>query len=132
MGGAGWVVAGATGGGKGEGVNIKSRVALMPCLACCAMGVPDTPAELHHPLTPGKRRIHADAVVPLCPTHHRAGKSDGEYVGRHNGARAFAARYGTDAEMWERVRAVLVAEGRTESFLHADATACATEQTDPA
>lgn len=85
-------------------MNLKSRIALMPCLACEMDGIGDTPAELHHPLTPGKRRIHVNCVVPLCPTHHRAGQASGMYVGRHNGAREFAKRYGTDAELWARVR----------------------------
>lgn len=97
-------------------MNLKQRIALMHCLACEADGIPDTPAELHHPLTPGKRRVHQDCVIPLCPTHHRAGQRDGMYVGRHNGARAFAERYGTDAELWERVRARLEGMGVQVNF----------------
>jgi len=83
-----------------------ARVAELGCMACRQIGYMDTPAELHHPRTGagvGQRSSDFD-VIPLCPIHHRTG---GYGVAFHAGRRAFEAIYGTEAELLEKVRALL-------------------------
>ena len=74
------------------------------CIACLLEGRPRTPADLHHPLS-GGRRQGTGVVAPLCPWHHRGvnlwSKTDAE-VERILGPslartpRQFRDRYGSD------------------------------------
>lgn len=83
----------------------------MACIACELSGLGESRAELHHPLTAGRRRVHPDCVIPLCPTHHRLGVNTKLAVSRHPWAREFERRYGTDLELWAIIRSRLVAAG---------------------
>lgn len=70
-----------------------SRVAGLGCILCRSLGIPDTPAEIHH-LREGQGAAQRGSdwlAVPLCPEHHRGGS------GVHGlGVRGFAARYKLD------------------------------------
>jgi len=50
-----------------------SRVAGLGCIVCRRMGLPDTPAEIHHPrFAAGAGQRASDFLaIPLCPYHHR-------------------------------------------------------------
>lgn len=82
-----------------------SRVASLGCILCRRHGVPDSPAELHHPRTgAGAGRKSSDwDVIPLCYPHHR-GSNDALHV---LGRKEFERRYGvTELELLEEVRAL--------------------------
>ena len=64
------------------------RVASLGCVLCKQMGVPDSPAEVHHLFDTTNRSDWL--VAPLCPSHHRGPR------GFHGmGQRAFEAAYRT-------------------------------------
>lgn len=77
-----------------------AKVAQYPCMVCEAW-----PVELHHPLGAGfgLRGGHMD-VLPLCPFHHRLGPF-GEAI--HNGTKTFEAKYGTHAELLQRLKTMM-------------------------
>ena len=76
-----------------------TRVAALGCLICCK------PAMLHHVTGAGMGLKSSNYdVIPLCPYHHQQGDF-GEAV--HNGTEEFESRYGTQAEMLEKVRQML-------------------------
>ncbi|MND38628.1 hypothetical protein D3C76_47660 [compost metagenome] len=82
-----------------------SRVVAIGCIACLISGMPGTPAEVHHPragVGKGKKASHFDAI-PLCPAHHR-GTMHPQEPSIHLAKRAFIERFGTEAELLERVR----------------------------
>lgn len=83
------------------------RVAALGCLCCALEGHPDTPALIHH-IRAGQglsqRASHYD-TLPLCELHHVG--TDSHYPSIHRAKRAFEARYGTERELLERVRALL-------------------------
>lgn len=65
-----------------------NRVAELGCCLCRhALGMPGTPAEIHHIRKAGRRN---DApVIPLCPEHHRGN------TGIHGlGAKGFLRMWG--------------------------------------
>lgn len=76
------------------------KVAAIPCLICGYH-----PVELHHPLGAGLslRGKHMD-VIPLCVKHHRTGNF-GEAI--HNGTKTFEAKYGTHAELLQRLQTMM-------------------------
>lgn len=50
----------------------KNRVAALGCMVCQALGLGQTPAQLHH-IREGQgmgQRASDWLVVPLCPDHH--------------------------------------------------------------
>lgn len=77
------------------------KVAELGCIICFR------PAEIHHLIglqygsCKGKK---SSDVIPLCPHHHRHGDF-GEAV--HNGTKTFEERYGTQAELLNKVRRML-------------------------
>lgn len=74
-----------------------SKVASMGCIVCANMGMPGTPAEVHHINngTMGKRASNYE-VIPLCPAHHRTG---GYGVAVHAGRKAWESNFGTEREL---------------------------------
>jgi len=82
-----------------------SRLAEMGCILCRVLGMPGTPAEIHH-LRSGAgmgQRAPDHRTIPLCPEHHRGNS------GLHGlGTREFARVYGLDEEaLLERVEELL-------------------------
>lgn len=68
----------------------------LPCMLCMYLGIADdTPAEMHHPLS-GGRRIGKDVVLALCPPHHRGAPN---VVGISQNRRAWEKYYGTNEEV---------------------------------
>ena len=69
------------------------RVARVGCILCrTALGVKDSPAEIHHIRRFGGKRS-TSPVIPLCPEHHRGNS------GVHGlGAKGFEAKWGTSQE----------------------------------
>ena len=62
-------------------------------------------AEYHHCRSgAGMGQRNHGQGLPLCPSHHRHGPF-GEAI--HNGAKTFAARYGTESELVEYVEKLL-------------------------
>lgn len=69
------------------------KVASVGCILCrAALGVKDSPAEIHHIRRFGGKRS-TSPVIPLCPEHHRGNS------GVHGlGAKGFEAKWGTSQE----------------------------------
>lgn len=79
-------------------------VAELGCVACRRIGIPDTPAELHH-VRDGQglaQRASNFEVIPLCPQHHRLGP-DAIHQSKHN----FTARFGSERELLEETLRLL-------------------------
>ena len=65
------------------------------CVACRKDGH-ETPAEVHHIISGGRRMGHL-FTIPLCPEHHRG---DGRIVPSvHFAKRTFVMRYGSELEL---------------------------------
>ena len=85
-----------------------SRVADLGCIACLIAGNAGTPAELHHPRAnagAGQKAPDSD-VLPICPPHHR-GTNHPAVPSIHRDRLKFIATFGTEAQLLERVRALL-------------------------
>ncbi len=70
----------------------------VPCMLCWHLsnGEVESPAEMHHPLS-GGRRIGKDVVLALCQPHHRGAPG---VVGISQNRRAWEKHYGTtEAEL---------------------------------
>jgi len=88
-----------------------SKVAELGCIACLLMGMPGTPAEIHHPRAgrgKGQRASNYE-VIGLCPAHHR-GTAHPQVPSIHMAKRAFIAQFGTEQELLEHVRRLIGAE----------------------
>lgn len=66
-----------------------------------------TPPDIHH-IHKNGRRIDDFHTIPLCPTHHRLGIKTKLFVSRHPWKREFEKRYGTEMELLEKVKALLL------------------------
>lgn len=87
------------------------KVAELGCIACLLMGMPGTPAEIHHVRAGkgrGQRASHFE-VIPLCPFHHR-GTQHPHIPSIHLAKRAFIEQFGTEHELLDRVRRLIGAE----------------------
>lgn len=87
-----------------------SRVAELGCIACLSMGYLTAP-ELHHPREnagAGQKAPDSD-VIPLCPAHHR-GTEHPRVPSIHRDRLVFIERFGTEAELLAKVRALLTEE----------------------
>lgn len=85
---------------KAEKVWI-ARVVALGCVVC------KREAEYHHILkgkAMGKKASHFEGI-PLCPDHHRNG---GHGVAIHSGVKTWEAKFGTESEHLERIRAMLL------------------------
>lgn len=74
-----------------KGSRRMARVASIGCILCCAKGLGETPAEVHHLKEEcGAGQRQSDALtIGLCPEHHRG------TTGLHGlGRRAFERTYG--------------------------------------
>lgn len=72
------------------------------CVACRIDGNGFRPAAVHHILRAGVRMGHL-FTLPLCdPGHHQNGGQ--HYPSRHPWKARFEAKYGTEAELLERLR----------------------------
>lgn len=78
-------------------------VRALGCIVCHIEGKGETPAEIHHMLS-GGRRMGEMYVLPLCYWHHRSGRDDAEVTSRDHNQRRFEARYGTEMELLSKVR----------------------------
>lgn len=60
------------------------RVAALGCIVCdYVLGIPASPAEVHHIRTgQGKKRAADTKTIPLCPPHHRHGRAAFHQIGR--------------------------------------------------
>lgn len=78
------------------------------CIACRMDGMPGTPPEFHHPRagTGGGQRASDLDTIPLCRFHHE-GDDHPRTPSIHRDKLAFIARYGTEAELLERVNRLI-------------------------
>lgn len=94
---------------KSERAHIVA-VARLGCMACLTLGHRTPEVEIHHVRMGNgmaQRASHFD-VIPLCHTHHRTG---GHGVALHAGQRTWEAKFGTEAELLERVRESITQKG---------------------
>ncbi|ESZ10689.1 hypothetical protein X735_27600 [Mesorhizobium sp. L2C085B000] len=99
------------------GVNAADRAYLSRVAALgCVLVFPDTgerccsPAEIHHPRAGqgmGQRADHSQAI-PLCFAHHSAQSPLPLGHAIHKGQKSFEAIYGTEAELLQRTRGLLI------------------------
>ena len=75
-----------------------SMVADLGCLPCLMDGNPGTPATISHCHDHGYRGH--DRVYPACPVHHLATHAVPGIPNRHATPIEFAARYGTDDDLY--------------------------------
>ncbi|VTU38357.1 hypothetical protein H4CHR_04405 [Variovorax sp. PBS-H4] len=76
------------------------------CIACRIDNLGITPPAVHHILRGGRRIGHL-FTLPLCdPGHHQGGQEKGA-ISRHPYKARFEAKYGTELELLERLRAAL-------------------------
>ena len=74
------------------------------CIACRKDGHPDTPAEIHH-ITSGGRRMGHLFSLPLCSAHHRG---DGRMVPSvHFHRKAFERAYGLQGDLLAELQVAL-------------------------
>jgi len=79
------------------------KIARLGCILCrTALGVQDSPAELHHYRRFGQPRSASD-ILPLCPEHHRGN------TGVHGlGRKGFEAKWAVTQEaLLEKVNELL-------------------------
>jgi hypothetical protein len=79
------------------------KLARIGCILCrTALGVQDSPAELHHYRRFGQPRSASD-IIPLCPEHHRGN------TGVHGlGRKGFENKWGvTQDSLLEKVHELL-------------------------
>ena len=83
------------------------KVAAAGCIVCLEQTGVATIAEIHH-LKSGDRRMGHLFSIGLCFWHHRGGDKEGPYISRHPFKARFESAYGTELELLERLRAMLV------------------------
>lgn len=74
------------------------------CIACLIDGHPGTPGAVHHILCGGRRLGHLHSICLCQPGHHMDGGPD--KISRHPWKARFEARYGTEAELLARTKAI--------------------------
>ena len=82
-------------------------VAAIGCLICRRIGT-YSPALIHHVRSINGQRITRNhmLVIPICWRHHSADSPDGF----HHGSKPWQAAHGTEAELLEEVRTILLRE----------------------
>lgn len=73
------------------------------CIVCQRLDWGSTPAEVHHILGDGGRKLSHLLTIPLCMSHHRANLNNAQIVSRHNWRIEFERRYGTEMDMHAEV-----------------------------
>jgi hypothetical protein len=71
------------------------------CIACRKDGYGYEPASVHHLIKGGKRMGHL-FTIPLCIQHHQYGA-----ISRHRNHKGFNAKYGTEMELYEEMKAIV-------------------------
>lgn len=77
------------------------------CIICSIEGRGKSPSDMHHILKAG-RRVDDFHTIPLCFHHHRSGENKPDYVSRHPWRREFEKRYGSEWDLFERLKKSLV------------------------
>lgn len=86
--------------------RFMAAIAEFGCIACFLDGIAGTPAAVHHILSGGIRVGH-HCTLPLCdPGHHQPDSRTGK-LSVHYNRRAFVARYGTELELWEKIKQLI-------------------------
>lgn len=91
---------------KAEPIRDPKHLARVRALGCIVCGA--KPAEAHHP-RPGQgtgTKAGDDQAIPLCSRHHNEQHPDSWSI--HRNPREFRRDYGTEAELLDRTRALLV------------------------
>lgn len=91
---------------KSQAKTMRDLVGDIGCAVCLFhLGIEDSPGEIHHFVSGGKRISH-DAVIPLCIHHHRMGTethpSRHSATGKYGGKAVFELTYGTEWELLEK------------------------------
>lgn len=86
-----------------EEKRFMQKVAESGCLICWIYEGVYSPAEIHHIEGKTKEGAHKK-ILPLCYLHHREGSNTLGYVSRHPHRAEFEARYGTEADLYEKLK----------------------------
>ena len=78
-----------------------AKVRDLGCIVCRLFHGEQSDGDIHHVLN-GSKRAGEMFVICLCPTHHRSGRNNPEYVSRHPWRREFEKRYGTEQELLQQ------------------------------
>jgi hypothetical protein len=73
------------------------------CIVCLNEHGVRSPADMHHIHRNG-RRVDDLHTIPLCHLHHRSGLNNQECVSRHPWKKAFETRYGSEWELYAKVK----------------------------
>lgn len=76
------------------------------CIACLMEGRPGVPGAVHHLLRGGRRIGHLHSICLCDPGHHQGGQTLG-VISRHPWKARFEARYGTEAALLARSKALI-------------------------
>lgn len=83
-----------------------ARITAFGCIACYLDGNPGRRGAVHHLLRGGRRIGHLHSICLCDPGHHQGGQPQG-MVSRHPWKQRFEARYGTEAVLLERTKALI-------------------------
>lgn len=86
--------------------EFQRHVRALGCIVCRIHRRMDSPAEIHHMLSGGRRRGEM-FVLGLCFEHHRAGRNDHLCVSRDHNQRRFEAAYGTEESLLAKTRELI-------------------------
>lgn len=89
--------------------RLWGRIFDVGCMACRKEDKFSFP-EIHHCKRYG-RNDH-NYVIPLCPAHHRPTAGIDGVLNRHEHTKEFAAKYGTDAELYVECMEIINKRGR--------------------
>ena len=79
----------------------QRRVREIGCILCHLAGYPETPCEVHHMLSGGRRRGEM-FVLGLCHLHHQGG--DPKIISRDHNQRRFESAYGSEESLLAKTR----------------------------
>jgi hypothetical protein len=94
------------------------------CLVCFMQGHGEVPGEIHH-IKDGDRRLGHLFSINLCPSHHRGGASEGQFISRHPYKARFERAYGKELDLLDiqKGRVALLRAGRAVNRMKALAKA---------
>jgi hypothetical protein len=90
----------------------QDAVRQIGCIVCLTHHGLHSPCDIHHILSGGRRSGEMN-VLGLCVRHHRDGGDNKEWTSRHPWRLKFEKRYGTELELLERTRELVM---RREDF----------------